>query len=428
MDNQDMIQQMRQHTFPLRTKDDLQKIVDAVGERKYVLLGEASHGTSEFYTLRTELSKRLIEQKGFSFIAVEGDWPSCYHMNRYVKQYAGAYQTSMELINQFKRWPSWMWANHEIVDLMEWLKHYNSQQTENKQIGFYGLDVYSLWESMETIIGYLEKTNAPQSQLELAKKAFACFEPYGEDEQLYGFSAWSGEADCADEVAHLLQEMQAKRQANIQEEEADLSAELNALVAVNAEKYYRSMIQGGPDSWNIRDRHMTEVLQKLTDFHGKDAKAIVWEHNTHIGDARATDMSADGMVNVGQLVREHYGKKQVFAVGFGTHRGTVIAAKAWGAQAESMNVPVAIPNSWEDLFHQVNPYDQMAIFNDQPSIFTENHGHRAIGVVYHPKNERGNYVPTRLSLRYDAFVYLEHSHALRPFEIETYEPIATFHV
>jgi erythromycin esterase-like protein len=194
---------------------------------------------------------------------------------------------------------------------------------------------------------------------------------------------------------------------------------LNALAAVNAERYYRSMVRGGPDSWNIRDRHMVEVLNRLVAFHGSEAKAIVWEHNTHIGDARATDMAQEGMVNVGQLLREQHAAKQVFAVGFGTHRGTVIAADAWGAPLEIMKVPAAIKGSWEDLFHQAGEHDQLFIFDpDRTDPFGQVCGHRAIGVVYDPKRERGNYVPTNLAQRYDAFIYVEESHALQPFALE----------
>jgi erythromycin esterase-like protein len=417
MNNQDIIEQIRQNAIPLRAFDDLQAIVDAIGDAQIVLLGEASHGTSEFYTIRTELTKLLITQKGFSFMAVEGDWPSSYDINRYIKNYSDAFQTTNEVMKSFKRWPAWMWANLEIVQLMEWLRHYNTDKTEQSKIGFYGLDMYSLWESMDEIIGYLKKTNASENQIKLAEKAFSCFEPYAGDEQLYGITAWAEETNCTDEVVKLLKEMQYKRQHEfVNDNESALSAELNALVAVHAEQYYRSMIGGGPESWNIRDRHMTEALQKLMSFHGKEAKSIVWEHNTHIGDARATDMKRDGMVNVGQLVRESYGKENVFSVGFATGRGTVIAGTTWGSPAKVRNVPPAISNSWEDIFHQANPIDQLIIFKSHQDLMSENRGHRAIGVVYDPYKERGNYVPTRLSDRYDAFIYIEETHALEPLE------------
>jgi erythromycin esterase-like protein len=416
MNNQPIIDHIRQSSVPLHTTTDLQQLVDAIGDAKFVLLGEASHGTSEFYTWRIELSKLLIAQKGFNFIAVEGDWPSCYHVNRYVKEYKDALPTSKQVMAQFNRWPTWMWANQEILQWMEWLRSDNETKDQQDKVGFYGLDMYSLWESMEEIIRHLRASQAPESQITLAEKAFSCFEPYSEDGQLYGFSAWSEDADCADEVVQLLKEMQRKHPTYDSDHESDFSSEMNALVAVNAEKYYRSMIRGGPDSWNIRDRHMTEALQKLTDFHGEGAKAIVWEHNTHIGDARATDMQADGMVNVGQLVREQYGNNQVFAVGFGSYEGTVIAANAWGAPTQTMKAPQAIRNSWEHLFHEANASDQLLILKEDTNILMADRGHRAIGVVYQPLNERGNYVPTMLSARYDAFIYLDQTHALQPLE------------
>jgi erythromycin esterase-like protein len=428
LDNQFIIEQIRQNAIPLQSHQDLQAVVDAIGDAKIVLLGEASHGTSEFYTLRTELTKQLIEQKGFSFMAVEGDWPSSYHINRYIKQYSDAYRSTIEVMEQFKRCPGWMWSNQEVVQLIEWLRGYNDKKTDQAKFGFYGLDMYSLWESMEEIIRYLKTSNATEDQLELAEKAFSCFEPYGGDEQLYGITSWAEETNCTDEVVKLLKEMQFKRQhAYPKEAEHALSAELNALVAVHAEQYYRSMIGGGPESWNIRDRHMTEALQKLMSFHGKEAKAIVWEHNTHIGDARATDMKRDGMINVGQLVRESYSKNDVFSVGFATGKGTVIAGTAWGSPAKIMKVPAAIKNSWEYLFHQANPTDQIFIFNPNHDSMKSNRGHRAIGVVYHPEMELGNYVPTRLSDRYDAFIYLEETHALKPLEfVEQQQPVLNY--
>ncbi len=425
MNSQEIIDHIRHNALPLRSSADLQPLVDAIGHAKFVLLGEASHGTSEFYTWRIELSKLLIAQKGFNFVAVEGDWPSCYHVNRYVKQYKDALPNAQEVMKQFNRWPTWMWANQEVLQWVEWLRMDNQQKDQENKVGFYGLDMYSLWESMEEIIRHLKNTYAPEDQIALAEKAFTCFEPYSEDGQHYGFNAWSEDAHCADEVVELLKGVQRQHHTRVNEAEAEsvFSNEMNALVAVNAERYYRSMIGGGPDSWNIRDRHMTEALQKLTDFHGEDAKAIVWEHNTHIGDARATDMIEDGMVNVGQLVRELYGEEQVFAVGFGSFEGTVIAANAWAAPTQIMKVPQAARNSWEHLFHEANASDQLLIFEADTDVLMSNRGHRAIGVVYHANNERGNYVPTMLSARYDAFIYFEQTHALRPLPYNVLEPI-----
>jgi erythromycin esterase-like protein len=413
MNAEAIVEQIRKRAIRLDNSDDLDVMVRAIGDADLVLLGEASHGTSEFYTLRAELSKRLIREKGFSFIAVEGDWPSCYALNRYIKGYEGAAETPRDALRDFNRWPTWMWANREVTDLAQWLHEYNGQTREDgRTVGFYGLDVYSLWESMDEIIRHLEKTGA--RELEAAKEAFACFDPYSRDPQTYGVSAAFLSEGCEEEVLQLLRDLQAKRKRDDRDSEAALSDELNALVAVNAERYYRSMVRGGNDSWNVRDRHMVEALHRITTFHGTGAKAIVWEHNTHIGDARATDMAAEDMVNVGQLVREQYGIDRVYAVGFGTNRGTVIAAREWGGAIERMTVPIARTDSWEDLMHRANEHDQMLLFDRDNEAFDQVVGHRAIGVVYHPERERGNYVPSRMARRYDAFVYVEESNAVDP--------------
>lgn len=301
--------------------------------------------------------------------------------------------------SDFRRWPTWMWSNEETAKLAEWLKEYNANLADDKKVGFYGLDMYSLWESMEEVIRYLEQAGL-QDELEIAKEAFACFEPHARDAQSYGMSAAFFSEDCEAEVVKLLNEMQAARKSYDGDREASLSAELNALVAVNGEKYYRSMVRGGPESWNIRDEHMVEALNKLMAFHGPKAKAIVWEHNTHIGDARATDMAEDGMINVGQLVREQHEPSEVYAIGFSTHRGTVMAGREWGSAMEVMDVPSAMKNSWEDLMHQAGEYDQIVLFRDSHPLFEKIVGHRAIGVIYHPKHERGNYVPTVMPKRY----------------------------
>ncbi|WP_336785769.1 erythromycin esterase family protein [Paenibacillus sp. MMO-177] len=416
MNSENVVKQIKESSIPLNSMDDLDALVQAIGDADFVLLGEASHGTSEFYVWRAELSKKLIAKKGFSFIAVEGDWPSCYTLNRFVKQYDGAAPNPREALRDYNRWPTWMWANDEILQFTEWLHDYNRSQALNTKVGFYGIDVYSLWESMDEILKHLEKTGSPE--LETARKAFACFDPYNREPQNYGVSAAFLSESCEGEVLQLLKDLQNKRQESDNRDEALLSDELNALVAVNAERYYQSMVRGGPESWNIRDQHMVEALDRIKTYHGQGAKAIVWEHNTHIGDARATDMAEDGMVNVGQLVREKYGEDRVFAIGFGTHRGTVIASDQWGGEIKSMTVPEAQKNSWEDLMHRAGAFDKILIFDGQVDSFAEPIGHRAIGVVYNPRRERGNYVPSVLPQRYDAFVHIEESNALSPLKQE----------
>lgn len=412
-----IVNHLRQISRPIQHAADLDALIEAIGDSRYVLLGEASHGTSEFYRWRAEISRRLIQEKGFSYIAVEGDWPSCFSLNRYIKQYSQAANSVQDAMQEFGRWPTWMWANAEIAELMEWLRAYNQNQQLAHKIGFYGIDVYSLWESMDEIIAYLERTGSPH--LQLARDAFACFDPYSREGQNYGVSASFFGEECEDEVVALLTALRTNRPAKGRDAEAALSAEINALVAVNAERYYRSMVRGGPDSWNIRDHHMVESLERIHRFHGADVKAIVWEHNTHIGDARATDMAEEGMVNVGQLLREKYGE-QVFAVGFGTHRGTVIAGTAWGAPMEVMQVPPGAAGSWEDLMHQAGAHNKLLLMDRRDPYLSQEMGHRAIGVVYHPQYEQhGNYVPSIMPLRYDAFIHIDKTQALQPLQLAT---------
>ncbi|TXK85303.1 erythromycin esterase family protein [Paenibacillus sp. N3.4] len=412
-----IVNQIKEQAVRLHRADDLDVLVEAIGDKRYVLLGEATHGTSEFYKLRMELSRKLIETKGFKFIAVEGDWPSCYEVNRYVKHYPDAKPSARDVLAAFDRWPTWMWANEEVLALIEWIKQHNVDKPMDQRVGFYGLDVYSLWESLEEITRYLQEHGTPE-QLALAHKAFACFDAYEEEGQSYGVAAAFYGESCKDDVVKLLQALHDKRVRYEDDSEAALSAELNALVAVNAEDYYRTMVRHDAESWNVRDQHMVEALRRLAEEHGPDAKVIVWAHNTHIGDARATDMEADGMVNVGQLVREAHGEADVFAIGFGTYRGTVMAATAWDAPVATMQVPLAQPGSWEELMHRAGAHDQILLLRrEDPILGHEPLGHRAIGVVYHPSYERGNYVPSLMARRYDAFLHLDESHAVRPLAI-----------
>ncbi|MFC4319854.1 erythromycin esterase family protein [Litchfieldia salsa] len=411
-----LISDIKENAIRFNGDEDLQHIVDAVGNKQYVLLGEASHGTSEFYTIRAQLSKMLIEQKGFKVIAVEGDWPSCFQVNSYIKGYHQDSSSEQVLLNGFNRWPTWMWANEEITQLVNWLKEYNEKR--DSKVGFYGIDVYSLWESMEEIVTYLEQTNSPD--VEVAKKAFSCFEPFNRREENYGVSASFLSQDCIDEVINLLTTVRRNKHQYSSEEEADLSLDINSLVTANAERYYRAMVQDDTESWNVRDYHMSDVIEKLVEYHGRDTKVIVWEHNTHIGDARYTDMKGEGLTNVGQIVRERYGEENVYAVGFGTHHGSVIAARRWGDEPQVMNVPNGERNSWEDLLHRAGAFDKILLFQeDNKELFSSTLGHRAIGVVYNPEYEHlGNYVPSIVSSRYDAFIFVNRSHALVPLKIQ----------
>ncbi|GAB2774409.1 erythromycin esterase family protein [Salinimicrobium soli] len=411
------------HIRPLENAEDLDPLLERIGDSRYVLLGEASHGTHEYYTWRAEISKRLIEEKGFSFVAVEGDWPDCFQINRWIKGMTDSEVSIKDVLSQFKRWPTWMWANWEIAAFATWLRKHNKHLEQKKKVGFYGLDVYSLWESMEIIVKYLEKED-PDTAV-LARQAADCFEPYRKNDSYV--TAYRGlNQKCRNEVVQLLTEVRQKTDFYENEPEAGLNAELNSLVLKNAEKYYEAMASFDSSSWNVRDSHMVETLNTLMKYHNaqsehKDAKVIVWEHNTHIGDARATDMAAHGMHNVGQLVRQQHQDEGVVLVGFGSYEGSVVAGSFWGAEMKEMELPKGIEGSVEKLLHQNGAKDKMLIFDDDSplkEIFEERMGHRAVGVVYDPHHERGNYVPTRLSDRYDAFLFLDQTQGLHPLHLK----------
>jgi erythromycin esterase-like protein len=405
--NRQLINDIKSEAIPFKDYSDFDQLLEAIADKPFVLLGEASHGTSEYYQIRMELSKRLIEEKGFSVIAVEGDWPSCFTLNEYIKGYKS--NQRLNVFQNFNRWPTWMWANQEVLELIEWLKAYNHKTQSN--IGFYGIDVYSLWESMEEIINQLKISG--NGDIEKAKNAFACFEPFHRKP-----AAYYGE-DCLEEVSEMLTSIRKNHHQYEQGQEESLNINVNGLVTKNAESYYKAMVRGGPDDWNIRDHHMVNVVEEIVKFYGIHTKVIIWEHNTHIGDARATDMAEEGLVNVGQIMREKYGDDQVFAVGFGSHRGTVIAAKRWGENYEEMKVPDAVEGSWEDFMHRAGPENKYLLFHQgNDHLFNQTVGHRAIGVVYNPEYEHlGNYVPSIMSERYDAFIYVDKTSALSPFKV-----------
>lgn len=405
---------IQMHAQPFRSVEELTPLLDAIGEAKFVLLGEATHGTSEFYTWRAALTKRLILEKDFSLIAVEGDWPSCQQVNRCIKGFEQDEKKPAETLEAFTRWPTWMWANEEIADFVNWLKEHN--QAASQKIGFYGIDVYSLWESMEDVVRYLTDTAPSGKDVELAQKVFSCFEPFNREPENYGMTASDFSKACAEEVTKLLASIRSNEDLYKDEYESDLNLKINALVLKNSEDYYRAMMQSDERSWNIRDEHMVEAINEVRDYHGREAKIVIWEHNTHIGDASATDMKKDGMINVGQILREQNRLEDVYAVGFGTHSGTVIAAPSWGDPAVKMTVPPATPNTWEDILHRTGDFNKFLLFHSENfALFNRWVGHRAIGVVYNPEHEAyGNYVPSKMSQRYDAFVFIDRTHALHP--------------
>ncbi|WP_172370960.1 erythromycin esterase family protein [Sporosarcina jiandibaonis] len=415
-----LLKAIQDYSIPFEKNDDLSAILESVGDANIVLLGEASHGTSEFYSVRAEISKRLIEEKGFSIIAVEGDCPPSRHVNKFIKGYEDGKMTTKEALKAFHRWPAWMWANEEVARLVDWLKTHNEQLETSKKVGFYGIDLYSLFESIEEVVTYLTHADPTGEDLRLAKNVADCFEGFNHSTEHYAMATAHFPESCTAQVEALFSSIQANEQLYPIEFEQRLNLKLNALVAKNAEEYYRTSFKSDTRSWNVRDEHMVEAINEIRKFHGKDAKVIVWEHNTHIGDARATTMKDHGMLNVGQLIREQNPEGDVYAIGFGTHRGTVIAAKQWADPFKVMAVPPAQKDSWEYALHEAGAFNKLLIFNEKNrDTFARWFGHRAIGVVYHPEYEaQGNYVPSIISERYDAFVFIDETKALTPLQFE----------
>jgi erythromycin esterase-like protein len=410
---------VRQLARPLRGPADLDPLLERIGDARIVAVGEASHGTHEYYAWRAALTRRLIEERGFGFVAVEGDWPDCYRVNRSVKLREGADEDPRDALDVIDRWPTWMWANDDVVEFCRWLQGFNAVRPAEQRVGFYGLDVYSLWDSMHELIGWLRE-NEPE-HVDQAVQALRCFEPFGEDGAEYAFASRFGPSSCEQTVIDLLRNLLEEHGRRIVagDPEERFSAEQNAAVVVAAERYYRAMVQSSAESWNVRDVHMADTLDRLLGHAG--GKAVVWEHNTHVGDARATDMAPAGMVNVGQLLRERHGTDDVVLVGFGGYQGGVIAGKEWGEQMERMPVPPARSGSLESLLHGLLGEDSLIVVprGERPEWLDRRLDHRAIGVVYRPERERwGNYVPTVLGQRYDAFLHLEDTSPLQPLHLE----------
>jgi erythromycin esterase-like protein len=382
------------------------------------MLGEATHGTAEYYNWRTAITRRLIQEKGFDFIAVEGEWADSYRVNNFIKGPRRDSAAVLALLQQFNRWPTWMWGNYEVASLVRWLNNYNQGKDSTGKAGFYGLDVYCLWESMAELMPYL-KGKAP-SLIQAANKVHACFQPYGTDPERYAMAVQSAFDDCAGETSSLWKAISTGPGTNGKKSEAQFVMEQNALVALNGERYYRAMVSSGAESWNIRDRHMMQTLKRLLQHHGPDSKGIVWAHNTHVGDARHTDMALAGEVNIGQLARQELGQDKVYIVGFGSYSGTVIAAKSWGVPHEVMDMPAAPKDSWEHMLHSTGVGNKMVLSNEIRNIsrLQQAIGHRAVGVVYRPQLEsRGNYVPSVIPKRYDAFLFIDKTSALHPIRI-----------
>jgi erythromycin esterase len=410
--------QIRSLARPLQRVADLDGLVDTVGDDRFVCLGEASHGTHEFYRWRAALSRRLISERGFTWIGVEGDWPDCWRINRWVRGHEHQDRSAAELLAGFERWPTWMWANQEVAEFLAWLREWNFRRPDRDRVGFYGLDVYSLWDSLRIAISWVE-ANAPAA-LPSAMRAWQCFLPYGEDPHRYGWSTRLVPRSCEGDVVALLVQVRRRTHDQAPDDEAAFDAAQNAEVAAGAEHYYRVMVRGDRASWNIRDHHMADTIDRIAERAGPRSKGLVWEHNTHVGDARATDMAAAGLVTVGQLARERHAGEGVTLVGFGAHRGTVVAAEGWGQPEHVFEVPEARSGSHEDLLHTALGRPSVLTFGDDRSgpWLAARRGHRAIGVVYDPRHESGNYVPSVMGGRYDALFWFEDATALRPLRHE----------
>jgi erythromycin esterase-like protein len=404
---------------------DYDLLLEFIGEARFVLLGEASHGTHEFYRQRAQITKRLIQEKGFTAVAVEADWPDAYRVNRYVRG-QGTDSDAAEALSGFKRFPAWMWRNADVLDFVGWLRSYNDAlPAETIKTGFYGLDLYSLHASIEAVLNYLDKID-PEGALH-ARSRYACFEHFGTDPQEYGYAAGLGLSHtCESEVVAQLIEMQ-RRAADYAHRDGRVTAddffyaEQNARLIKNAEQYYRTMFRRQAASWNIRDLHMAESLEALNEHfltRGEHPKFVVWAHNSHLGDARATQMGTREW-NVGQLVREWHGD-DARLIGFTTYDGTVTAASEWGGPAERKAVRPGMPGSYESLFHDV---EIPAFLLTLPRDTQVTHGlcepmlERAIGVIYLPETEfASHYFRARLSGQFDAVIHFDRTRAVEPLE------------
>jgi erythromycin esterase-like protein len=410
------------------TANDYDPLLKLIGDARFVLLGEATHGTHEFYRERALISQRLIAEKGFTAVAVEADWPDAYRVNRYIRNQSDAADSEQALAG-FKRFPTWMWRNSEVVEFVEWLRDYNNTQgSPVSKAGFYGLDLYSLFTSIYEVLHYLDKIDPEAARR--ARKRYACFDHFDEDSQHYGYAAGFGlSASCENEVIAQLRDLQTHASDYLQHDGATAAdalfyAKQNARLIVNAEEYYRTMFRSNISSWNLRDQHMAQTLdalaQHLSHTTGKPAKIVVWEHNSHIGDARATALGRQGEWNVGQLARERYGEEAVL-IGFTTYQGTVTAASNWDAPAERKRVRPALADSYEEAFHHTGIARFMLPLRERSPVVQalfEPRLERAIGVIYLPETEpQSHYFHACLPQQFDAVLHFDETHAVKPLEV-----------
>jgi len=432
---------IRDAAHPLATGPEAyDSLLQRIGDAHFVLLGEASHGTHEFYRDRVDITKRLVTEKGFTAIAAEADWPDAYRVDRYVRGKSNE-ASATEALGGFRRFPAWMWRNDDVVALVDWLRAHNDALPKGvSRVGFYGLDLYSLRSSMEAVVQYLEKVD-PAAAAHVRTR-YACFDHLGGDDQIYGFLTGSDASEsCEQGVVEVLVEMRrraaeaAARDASASDDEL-FNAVQNAQVAVNAEAYYRTMFRGGTSTWNLRDTHMVESLETVVAYLGRQGpapKVVVWAHNSHLGDASATEMGQRGELNVGQLVRAQHGHDAVL-VGFTTHHGRVTAASTWGGIAERKHVRPALRESFEATFHESRVGRFLLTWHDGDGLIDDLRSpelERAIGVIYLPQTERrSHYFWARLADQFDVLVHTDETRAVRPLEPtsrwEQGEPPETF--
>jgi protein-L-isoaspartate(D-aspartate) O-methyltransferase len=394
---------------------NLQPLLDRIGDARLVLIGEATHGTSEFYRIRAEITKALIERKGFSFVAVEADWPDAYRIHDFVTHTERDEPHEWEA---FARFPTWMWRNHEVLDFIHWLRDFNlKRRSPGQRAGFYGLDLYSLFTSIHCVLKYLDRVD-PQAAA-VARARYGCLTPWESDPATYGRAALTGRyRSCEAEVVRMLQDLSRRRGDTAIKDGEDLfDAQLNARLVTNAEQYYRIMYYGSDESWNHRDTHMFDTLQLSLDRHGRGAKAIVWEHNSHLGNAAATQFGKHGQINVGQLCRQAFGN-DVYAIGQGTDHGSVAAASDWEGATEVTKARPALPDSYERVMHLAEMDAFFLPLTKSPNQQLTNalaarRLERAIGVVYHPETERrSHYFDASLPGQFDEWIWFDETSAI----------------
>ena len=414
----ELIASISKHAEPfdsLRTAV-LDNLMARIGDARIVLLGEASHGTAEFYRMRDRISRALIEWKGFNIVAVEADWPDAARVDHYVRhvEYPPSEWTA------FARFPTWMWRNEEVRSFVDWLRVHNADLPNKERTAFHGLDLYSLNNSITAVLNYLESVDPDTANV--ARARYGCLTPWQSDPATYGHAALTETfKTCEQDVLRMLSDLLHKQQAYaLHDGERFLDAVQNARLVADAEKYYRIMYYGSRASWNLRDRHMFETLETLLDFRGPDSKAIIWAHNSHIGDASATEMGLRGEFNIGQLCRERFGR-QAYAIGFGTNTGTVAAASNWDETMQVMNVNPAMDGSYELLCHETGLASFLLNLGPRQAMeiregLTRKRLERAIGVIYRPKTEyASHYFEAELPKQFDEYVWFDRSSAVTPF-------------